>query len=680
MLQSIMSANNLTYSTMIDIIKLINLLIGEKKLPESQYLFKKVCTSGEINYVKYYFCKKCFKDFGDTAPSKNVCTDCSDNSIDYFVYSPIKSSLEKIVDGNFESIMSYREYINCVEPNTITDINNAMWYKNLSVTGDILTINMNTDGVAPFNASKKNSLWPILLTLNDLKPSDRFKKRNVLSAGYWMSEIPPVMEIFFKPFIEEMNNLNDEGINVRGKKFKIIVCSFCLDSVARAKCLRMKQFNGNFGCTFCLHPGGDKKYAYQNVTVRDFDHYQKSLEKWENLSDSEKKKGISIYGIKGRTELLDLHGFDPMKQVPVDFMHCVLLGVVKMLLNLWLNSVYHEKNWYVNKKKRKILDQKFRSIKTYSECTRKAGSLLDFRTFKANELFNFLFYYSKHCLSGLILPSEYYQHFLLLVDSMEDLYSNEFTLDKLDEIDKKLTCFVKDFEKLYGSEHVYYNVHLLLHITTTARLFGPLYSTSLFAFENMNGTLNRFLNGPKGPQVQICIKSYLYFGNFYSKDKRMSETALQFCEKTLNKSSNRYKYSNISRKYTYYELPEQITNPYNIHTKFRSYQKYYHKFIISSEEYSDNNKMYDDSFILYDQTFYRIEKILKSQDENDDYLYLLGRPIIVKVFSWLQNYVEIDKYGSTQLMKIEMPIHKCIHYKSKYAESLIIIKNCLIID
>ena len=34
----------------------------------------------------------------------------------------------------------------------------------------------------------------------------------------------------------------------------------------------------------------------------------------------------------------------------VDYMHCTLLGVCRLLLKLWLQSTYHKKAWYIGRK------------------------------------------------------------------------------------------------------------------------------------------------------------------------------------------------------------------------------------------------------------------------------------------------------------------------------------------
>ena len=54
-----------------------------------------------------------------------------------------------------------------------------------------------------------------------------------------------------------------------------------------------------------------------------------------------------IFGVKGYSPLHLLPSFDVIKGVPVDYMHCVLIGVVKNMAKLWFNSTNHRKEWYM---------------------------------------------------------------------------------------------------------------------------------------------------------------------------------------------------------------------------------------------------------------------------------------------------------------------------------------------
>ena len=54
-----------------------------------------------------------------------------------------------------------------------------------------------------------------------------------------------------------------------------------------------------------------------------------------------------ICGVKGYSPLHLLPSFDVIKGIPVDYMHCVLIGVVKNMVKLWFNSTNHRKEWYM---------------------------------------------------------------------------------------------------------------------------------------------------------------------------------------------------------------------------------------------------------------------------------------------------------------------------------------------
>ena len=56
-----------------------------------------------------------------------------------------------------------------------------------------------------------------------------------------------------------------------------------------------------------------------------------------------------VHRIKGKSVLQILPSFDVVKGVPVDYMHCVLLGLVRKLLSLWFDrqSGNSKNEWFV---------------------------------------------------------------------------------------------------------------------------------------------------------------------------------------------------------------------------------------------------------------------------------------------------------------------------------------------
>lgn len=52
-----------------------------------------------------------------------------------------------------------------------------------------------------------------------------------------------------------------------------------------------------------------------------------------------------VYGVKGYSPLHLIHSFRIPEFVPIDYMHCVLLGVIKRLAKLWFESTHHKNDW-----------------------------------------------------------------------------------------------------------------------------------------------------------------------------------------------------------------------------------------------------------------------------------------------------------------------------------------------
>lgn len=84
--------------------------------------------------------------------------------------------------------------------------------------------------------------------------------------------------------------------------------------------------------------------------------------------------------MKGPSWLLVVPCFDIIKGTSVDYMHCVLLGVCRQLLRLWLLSQYHEEVWYLGNKL-SVLDERLCNIKPPSEIKRTPRSLASTRMY-----------------------------------------------------------------------------------------------------------------------------------------------------------------------------------------------------------------------------------------------------------------------------------------------------------
>ena len=90
----------------------------------------------------------------------------------------------------------------------------------------------------------------------------------------------------------------------------------------------MMQFNGANGCPTCLrYYLPDTKYPTRTNSC--------VIKAASNVEED----GKVVQGIKGKSVLAGI--IDLVNDVPVDYMHCVLEGIVKWLMERWCSSSNH---------------------------------------------------------------------------------------------------------------------------------------------------------------------------------------------------------------------------------------------------------------------------------------------------------------------------------------------------
>lgn len=414
---------------------------------------------------------------------------------DFFVYIPIEQQLRQVIDENFDEIVLYPP---TADENFMTDIHDGIQFKKASENFKdlkVLSMVVCTDGAQVFKSTQK-SLWAIQLYLNFLKPSKRYIAKNVMVVGLHYAKKKPNMQKFFYPLLSELQQIHESGGFTVEKKgyshhFMPIITHCCCDLPAKADVQGTTTHNGYYACGFCLHPGKPiKKDAKSKAVVRYTNRNKTEVLRTHEqmLKTYEKITSTPIDGIKQVSCLVASNHFDLVYGFCIDYMHAVLLGVVKKQLNLWIDSVYHDKPFYIKPSLQPILDKRIKNIKPTTEIARKPRSISEKANFKANELRNFLLYYLPCCLNGL-LKKRYIDHFQLLSASIYMLLEERIAKQNIDIAERKLVQYADEYEKLYGEDNVTLNLHLLRHIATSVRNLGPLWSQSAFAMEDNNGTL-----------------------------------------------------------------------------------------------------------------------------------------------------------------------------------------------
>ena len=212
-----------------------------------------------------------------------------------------------------------------------------------------ISFTWNTDGV-PFFTSSNFSLWPLYLVINELPPKKRFSKDNMILAGLWFGSSKPAMWFYLKPFHSALIRMERDGtivespdkpgiLNIRA----ILLCGTC-DLPAKACVCNTVQFNVSFGCFKCVQPCCTVNVVQKGGRVHAFPFNQENLKGLrrthaEFLADA--KAAISeekaVRGVKGSCWFAGLQYYDMVKGTAVDYMHCVLKGVTKSLLNMWFS-------------------------------------------------------------------------------------------------------------------------------------------------------------------------------------------------------------------------------------------------------------------------------------------------------------------------------------------------------
>lgn len=244
-------------------------------------------------------------------------------------------------------------------------------------------ISFNTDGVSPFKSSLL-TIWPIFLALANLPPKVRTLKRNIIiTCVFWIAETKPSMPVFLGHFKKIIDRINTTGLVVKTrnglKKFNLKPLFGVFDLVAKAPIMNMMQFNGKYGCPSCLHPGLRvgrlQTYPPGSYTLRTSTSIKMAADKAE--------KDIAVIdGIKGSSILAKI--VDVPLGAPTDYMHCVLEGVVKRLLDQWISSTF--KPYYINKRKIEQIDESLIIQRPPHDFSRAPRSIQKHRKFwKASE-------------------------------------------------------------------------------------------------------------------------------------------------------------------------------------------------------------------------------------------------------------------------------------------------------
>lgn len=414
----------------------------------------------------------------------------------------VRNQLEDIVSANWDSLIQHRGHI--VE-NRFSDI--------LSSSVDSLPSHFTTN--SPFHlhlilsadggnffSTKKKSFWPIQLIIADLPIRLRvlFENRILLA----LTEGKPDMAVIYNFLSQQLS----QPIAVGDSIVYLHLHGAIFDLPAFAYCTNMTQFNGEYGCFFCLHPGHrtesgrgySRTYKPGNYPLRTDQLHKRHV----NLSVAMNQR---VCGVKGNSELFTLMSFP--SGVSLDVMHCLYEGVAKQIINFMLDSNNRRKTFYIDSRKKvPIINNFIHSVQVPHDFDKfLAFDLLT--SFTATTYKNTFFYLILPiCIAFMPVSVSY--HIALLVFVFRRSNDTLLSAELLDNMDSMLDRFFELSVDEFPVNFFTLNFHLLSHMPLNLRKYGPAFNLNMFPFERAMKKLKSMYSGTVNEASQIVESFILY--------------------------------------------------------------------------------------------------------------------------------------------------------------------------
>lgn len=294
---------------------------------------------------------------------------------------------------------------------------------------------------------------------------------------------------FLWPFVMELLDLLDVGIQYGNMQLKLKILNFVLDAPARCYCKQVKGVNGYFGCDVCVEEGDhiDHRMTFLNMNDPERNNVDYRTRAYDD-QDYHKKESV-----------LELLPIDMIEAFPHDYLHCLLLGVEKWILEYTCKAPKS-----LSTRDHEVIKQRVTTFKSTQprEFQRKLRSFVeDIVWMKGTEFRTYALFVGPLLLKGLISEEKIANLLKLQIASI--IFTHERFSQYYTEADKLMRMFVEEFKEIYHPRHVTYVFHSLCHMKKFVDIYGSWDNFSTFEYESNNSRVKDMLHGNFMPLTQI---------------------------------------------------------------------------------------------------------------------------------------------------------------------------------
>jgi hypothetical protein len=219
------------------------------------------------------------QDYTKWITKYNVCCNCLSSVCNCnkghhkFFHNNIQKQLELIFLDSYEDMCSYKEFMKYNENGDV------LCKKAIDSNSEAfkLHILVSTDGGCPYK-SKNLSFWPVFGIILDLPLHKRCIHENILFLSLWKGG-KPKWNLYLKDFLLENSQPFKIDLSTTSIEVQLVFTLGVFDLPAAASVLNIKQYNGQFGCPYCEHPGVQVKSGrgYCQTYPHDQDYSLKTI-------------------------------------------------------------------------------------------------------------------------------------------------------------------------------------------------------------------------------------------------------------------------------------------------------------------------------------------------------------------------------------------------------------------